>query len=551
MYCSARAEVRDTGLLSRRGLLVGVILLEVHGEELHRVFRPFLHLKRLRRVSHPGSRDGRLPWTHQRGHALAQQRDHRTLEVLPDPRRRQAQLGVDLHRRLLRRRPQLRVGVAHGRADRGGGRLRRRLCWARRPLRRSGSRSWAFSAFGGRGLRWGSVRGGPAVSACGNTARGMGGMPRCPPTLGGPAAPAGGTSSLLPRHRGGGGGGGLAGGGGGGQGSPRASTQTATTTPPRTVPPGPARARPLPSRATRGGGRARGRAAAGPCGARLHVSPAGVSAAAAAGIGAVSSAIPRSVTGACVLASYSSSSVPCEQAGRKTASGVAERERRERAASDARPSSTCRPSRSRSRRSDGRVRPRSYSSSSVPCEQTGRQEDCSGCLPKGRGEGEAGRPEGARRPSTRVPAGLPGRPPPPPPGTLGGSPPRRADRTAGECQAQGGGGGGRSRPTLVSMDAEKWKAKLAEAKETKVLNLRCAAGPPDVASPRHPRGPAAPCSTNPSIHPFHPERNVPTPGPPRPLLPSAAPPDLTAPRAPRRHAATRSWMRCRPPSSSR
>ena len=58
------------------------------------------------------------------------------------------------------------------------------------------------------------------------------------------------------------------------------------------------------------------------------------------------------------------------------------------------------------------------------------------------------------------------------------------------------------------MDAEKWKAKLAEAKETKVLNLRCAAGPPDVASPRHPRGPAAPCSTNPSNHPFHPERNV-------------------------------------------
>ena len=48
------------------------------------------------------------------------------------------------------------------------------------------------------------------------------------------------------------------------------------------------------------------------------------------------------------------------------------------------------------------------------------------------------------------------------------------------------------------MDAEKWKAKLAEAKETKVLNLRCAAGPPDVASPRHPRAPAAPRSTNPS-----------------------------------------------------
>ena len=61
MYCSAR--VRDIGLLRRRGLvvgvvLVGVVLLEVHGEELDRVFRPFLHLTMLRRVSCRGSRTG-------------------------------------------------------------------------------------------------------------------------------------------------------------------------------------------------------------------------------------------------------------------------------------------------------------------------------------------------------------------------------------------------------------------------------------------------------------------------------------------------------------
>ena len=56
MYCSAR--VRDIRLLRRGLVLVGVVLLEVHGEELDRVFRPFLHLTMLRRVSCRGSRTG-------------------------------------------------------------------------------------------------------------------------------------------------------------------------------------------------------------------------------------------------------------------------------------------------------------------------------------------------------------------------------------------------------------------------------------------------------------------------------------------------------------
>ena len=212
-----------------------------------------------------------------------------------------------LQRRLLRRRPQLRIGVAHGRgrADRRGwGCFRRRLCSARRPLRR-GRRPLAVSALGGRGLRWGSVRGGPAVSCrpVGITtaaASNVGGPCHVVPTrLSGPGR--WGTAfppSGPPPHLGGGGW------GEGGQGSSgfhpqtRGGVETGQPLPHELFRrPGRAATRvPRPLRAflpaTCGEG---ARAAAGPRGrARLHVSPAGVSAAAAVGIGAVSSAIPRS-----------------------------------------------------------------------------------------------------------------------------------------------------------------------------------------------------------------------------------------------------------------
>ena len=404
-----------------------------------------------------------------------------------------------LQRRLLRRRPQLRIGVAHGRgrADRRGwGCFRRRLCSARRPLRR-GRRPLAVSALGGRGLRWGSVRGGPAVSCrpVGITtaaASNVGGPCHVVPTrLSGPGR--WGTAfppSGPPPHLGGGGW------GEGGQGSSgfhpqtRGGVETGQPLPHELFRrPGRAATRvPRPLRAflpaTCGEG---ARAAAGPRGrARLLVSPAGVSAAAAVGIGAVSSAIPRSdrsytCTGLCVALCVALSRRPSTEQRRQT----------------------CR-----------------------------------------KREGAAGR-------SGRVRAGLPDCPPPPPQRTLGGL-------AAAARGPDGRPGEGVSGP------------REGEAKFFSAWTLR--SGRP--SSPR-PRKPRSSTSGAPQAHPTSRRRATPA-APPRPVqptppsipsiqkgmsphlallapssLPRPPPPDLTAPRAPRRHAATRSWMRCRPPSSSR